>query len=174
MLAATASLLALAGTAQAAITQTAITSPSDPAYFYDPTGGATDSSGNPIAGFTVTGTTNSTDPANDTVDIDCYSDDGSTGSNQGTLVSNVALNSTGGFSTTVTYWEMENTGYTATCRLRAVPAVTQPTTGLGSFAGPRVLLAYMATRWDYYNGGAAIETYGLYAPQLGAANMYEP
>lgn len=174
MLAATTSLLALAGTAQAAISQTAITSPSDPAYFYDPTGGATDNSSNAIAGFTVTGTTNSTDPASDTVDIDCYSDDGSTGIDEGTLVSNVGLNSSGGFSTTVRYGDMENTGSTASCRLRAVPAGTQPTAGLASFAGPRVLLAYMATRWDYYNGGEAIETYGLYAPQLGAANMYQP
>ncbi|MGH3263545.1 MAG: hypothetical protein ACRDNS_16300 [Trebonia sp.] len=151
------------------ITQTAITSPTDPSYYYDPTGGA-------YGSITVTGTTNSTDPANDTVDIDCYSDDGDSSSDEYTVAPDVTLNADGGFSTTVPYSALEE-GYVAydpdgsMCRLRAVPASTSPSSGLGSFAGPRVLLAYLGVEYDN-NTYENLDDYQLDAPQLGATNVY--
>jgi hypothetical protein len=156
------------------ITQTAITSPSDPAYFYDSTGGA-------YGGFTVSGTTNSTDPSSDTVDIDCYYDDGNQADSYtsgdttyydiSTLVTGVSVNSSGGFSTTVPYSAIEEASFNGACRLRAVPSGEEPTTGLGSFAGPRVLLAYLSKSFDY-DTGTQVTYYSVQAPQLGAYNTY--
>ncbi len=146
------------------ITQTAITSPADPSYFYDPTAGA-------LGGITVTGTTNSTNPSSDTVDILCYADNGSTSdpiTTPSVLVSGVALNASGGFTTTVPYSAIEVNSYLndGECRLRAVPSGTEPTTGLSSFSGPRVLVsflspAYSATNPSYLFG------YTLTAAELG-------
>lgn len=169
-----------AGGARAAsntITATSITSPSDPSYFYDPTGGAfTDPSLGSYAGFTVTGTTNSTDPAGDHVDIDCYSDNGSSGTYQYTVSQQpVSLSANGSFSTFVPYSGFEHESYAdpngSACRLRAVPTGTEPVSALGSFTGPRVLLSYLAT--DYFGpGGTDTTDYTLTAPQLGATNVY--
>src|ERR1700691_5329459 len=69
--------------ADTTITQTAITSPSNPSFYYDATEGA-------YGGFTVSGTTNSTDPSSDQVDIDCYQNDGSGPEDFGTLVPGVS------------------------------------------------------------------------------------
>jgi hypothetical protein len=161
-----------AGTAQAALTQTAITSPGDPSYFYDPTGGAT-------GAFTVTGTTDSTDPATDQVDIDCYSGNGGGGeSYQYTLVPGVSLDANGNFSQAIPYSDLESNGFFnpvespngSVCRLLAVPAGTQPTTGLDAYAGPRVLLSYLATA--YTGDGTTASDYILVAPALGATDIY--
>ena len=164
-----------AGAASAAlpgITQTAITSPSDPSYFYDSTGGAS-------GGFTVAGTTNSSDPASDQVDIDCYEDDGSSGTYEYTVYSDVSLNSSGGFSQFVPYSDMEEPYFdlyygpptSGSCRLRAVPAGTAPATGLGSYVGPRVLLSYLATEYDS-SEGETVPDYILVGAGLGATNVY--
>lgn len=168
------------------ITQTAITSPSDPAYFYDATAGA-------YGGITVAGTTNSTDPSSDEVDIDCYDDNGSQADsyeaydyNDGeydlteydisTLVTNVPLNADGSFSATIPYSAVENSERDGECRLRAVPAGTQPSSALSSYAGPRVLLAYLAPEYsngDDSDGNDSVEySYELNAPQLGAVDTY--
>lgn len=70
LIAATLLIVSFAPDARAAggtITATSVTSPADPSFFYDSTYGA-------YGGFTVTGTTNSTSPAIDAVDIDCYTE----------------------------------------------------------------------------------------------------
>lgn len=161
-----------AGTARAAtpntITQTAITSPSDPSYFYDPTGGAQDASGNGL-GFTVSGTTNSSSPLTDQVDIACYSAD----QYQYPVVQNVSLGANGSFSVFVPYSDMEQASIYepngSTCRLLAVPAGTTPALG-GGYTGPRVLLSYLEVAYPY--PGANLADYSLVAPQLGATNLY--
>lgn len=151
------------------ITQTAITSPSDPSYFYDPTGGAADLTTGATSGFTVTGTTNSTAPASDRVDIACYA----SGSFQYTVATGVALNSSGGFSVFVPYSSMESAGIYwpngSSCQLLAVPAGSEPKDTSG-FTGPRVLLAYLQASYPY--PGTNLADYTLVAPQLGATNLY--
>lgn len=151
------------------ITQTAITAPSDPSYFYDATGGAADVTTGATSGFTVTGTTNSTAPASDQVDIACYA----SGSFQYTVATGVSLNSSGGFSVFVPYSSMENAGVYlpngSSCRLLAVPAGSAPK-DLSGFTGPRVLLAYLQASYPY--PGTNLADYTLVAPQLGATNLY--
>ena len=169
-----AATLVPAGVAQAnTITQTAITSPADPSYFYDPTAGA-------YGAITVTGTTNSTAPSSDQVDIYCYVDNGSTadpamtssGAYTGTLLAaGVALDSSGGFSTTIPYSAFENSSADA-CRLRAVPAGTAPTSGLASFAGPRVMIASLVPTYSFSSADSYLFDYTLTAPQLGAQDLY--
>lgn len=168
-------LLAQVGAAQAVsvntISRTSITSPSDPSYFYDSTGGAT-------GGFTVTGTTNSSQPATDAVDIDCYSDDDGGSSDGGPLVSDVPLRSDGSFSTTVPYLAIEEASGTGACRLRAVPAGTQPISGLASFAGLRVLVAWLGLSYNVNfagtdpESGTLLRGYALWSPGLGADNVF--
>jgi hypothetical protein len=143
------------------ITQTAITSPSDPSYYYDSTGGS-------YGGFTISGTTNSTDPSSDTVDIDCYTDDGN---EWGSVAQGVSLDSAGGFTTTASYASVEEAGYDGLCRLRAVPAGTTPSSGLDSFTGPRVLLSYLSKSFDY-DTGTQVTNYSFEAPQLDAYDTY--
>jgi hypothetical protein len=160
--------LVVTGAAQAAITTTAITSPTDPTFAYDSTGGAAS------ATLTVTGTTNSTVPATDTVDIDCYADDGSaaaSGPSPSQLAEDVPLQSDGSFSTSITDEAIENAENGAPCRLRAVPSGAPPTTGLSSFTGPRYLLAYLDL--TQASSSAPISDYYVFAPQLGAANDYD-
>lgn len=170
------SLLAFAGAAQAdvgtTITQTAITSPSDPAFFYDPTGGGFDSVTGNDAGFTVTGTTDSTDPANDQVDIYCDVDNGTAVTDENLVLPGVSLDANGSFTTIIPYWEMEEDYNPDPCRLRAVPAGVDPSTvDLSDYTGPRVLLAYLDTDYEY-NYRQAVWDYYLFAPQLGSADDY--
>ncbi len=150
------------------ITQTAITSPSDPSYFYDPTGGGQDANGKAL-GFTVTGTTNSSSPSTDQVDIACYS----AGTYQYAVVQNVSLSADGGFSVFVPYYDMEVAGIYSpdgsSCQLRAVPAGAQPPLG-GGYSGPRVLLSYLTATYPY--PGSSLADYSVVAPQLGATNLY--
>jgi len=96
------------------ITQTAITSPSDPSYFYDPTDGGVDPTTGATTGFTVTGTTDSTDPTGDAVDIDCYQD-----GSEYTVLPDVSVNSSGGFSAFVPYEFLEDE-YVSCARFRLV------------------------------------------------------
>jgi hypothetical protein len=168
LLALTMGLFAVGG-AQAAITTTAITSPNDPTFAYDSTDGAAS------ATLTVTGTTDSTAPGTDEVDIDCYADDGSSGTvnTNGKLVSAVSLRSTGSFTATVPDLAIENAESSAPCRLRAVPTGTTPTTGLASFAGPRYALAYLELYPSNTSTAPMIDDYYVFAPQLGAADDYD-
>ncbi|MGH3267043.1 MAG: hypothetical protein ACRDNS_34250, partial [Trebonia sp.] len=156
------------------ITQTAITSPADPSYFYDATGGA-------YGGITLTGTTNSTDPSSDTVDIDCYDDDGNTAESDGygdyyvSTLATVPLDASGGFSATIPYATVEQASSNGECRLRAVPAGTTPTSDLSSFAGPRILLASLDLTYTYgpdSDEPNVLGDYQLTAPQLGAVDSY--
>jgi hypothetical protein len=162
------------------ITQTAITSPSDPAYFYDASDGASDPtstappSSQNTAGFTVTGTTNSTDTADDTVDIDCYDDNGSQAdSNPVSTLVTVPVNADGSFSAFVPYYDVEDDSYqeSGACRLRAVPAGTTPTDGLSSYAGPRVLLSSLSPEYSFGDGSLLV-AYSLESPELGAINSF--
>ncbi|MGC9221747.1 MAG: hypothetical protein ACP5H2_10420 [Solirubrobacteraceae bacterium] len=171
-----AALLLQAGVAQAAITQTAITSPADPSYFYDPTGGA-------FGAITVSGTTNSSAPATDQVDIVCSIDNGTTtdptppsGAPIEPVATGIPLDANGDFSTTVTYASIEAATGTGQCRLRAVPAGTTPT-DISAFSGPRVLLAYLNLGYGGVPGESVgydnvLGTYILVAPQLGAVNSF--
>jgi hypothetical protein len=120
-------LIAAAG-AQAAVTQSSITSPSDPFYGFDQ--GQTQN-------VTISGTSNGT--SSDSVDIRCYSDDGSSGTPVQTVATGVPVNAGGSFSISV---PLGNLG-TSLCRLRAVPGASSPTTGLSAFAGPRAALGYL-------------------------------
>jgi hypothetical protein len=154
---------------------TAITSPSDPSYFYDPTAGA-------LGAITVTGTTTGTDPSSAGVDIECYNDDGSTAGGDGygdydvyPLVTGVALDSNGDFSTTIPYSRIEEQNQEGICRLRAVPSVTAPATPptgeLSGYAGPRVMLAYLDP--GYTPGGDShLSDWQVIAPQLAAVDSY--
>jgi len=145
------------------ITQTAITSPADPSYFYDPTAGA-------YGSITVSGTTNSTSPASDKVDIDCYYDNGTSvdpNNAPQTLVAGVGLDANGGFTATVPYSAIESVSSDGECTLRAVPAGTTPMTGLGQFSGPRILLSYLQPYYTFGNP-SYLQAYTMNVPGLGA------
>jgi hypothetical protein len=166
------------------ITQTAITSPSDPSYYYDSTNGA-------YGGITVTGTTDSTDPSSDAVDIDCYVDNGTDVDSSYysggyydepaapvVLAPDVPLDANGEFSTTVSYAAIEEDSYyqDGACQLRAVPTDTgpeaqaAPVSLLGSYTGPRVLVSYLSPDYDYE--GSGLQDFGVTAPALGADDYY--
>lgn len=142
--------------AQAAVTQSSITSPSDPFYGFNQ--GQTQS-------VTISGTSNGT--SSDTVDIRCYNDDGSSGISAGAVATGVAVSSVGSFSTSVLLSALEQGS--SLCRLRAVPGGTTPTTGLSAFAGPRTALGYLTRAtvngrlYDFY----------VYDAQLAAADDYD-
>jgi hypothetical protein len=152
--------------AHADVTQTAITSPSGTDYYYDASSGA-------YGGFTVTGTTNSTDPSSDSVDIDCYENSGSGPYDAGTLVSGVPLDASGSFSTPVSYSDIEQYySVSDDCQLAAVSSSdTSPPTDLSAYTGPRVLLAELS---PYYGGEdqSDLTGYDLWDPQLGAEDDF--
>ena len=146
--------LAFAASAQATsvVTQSAITSPSDPYYVLDQ--GQTQT-------VTIAGTANV--PGND-VNIDCYQDDGSSGSMIATVASNVLVQNDGTFSTSVPIADLKLVGSSQLCRLRAVDSsVAAPTSGLSAFAGPR-------TAYSYLNPGT--RDYYLFVQQLAMADDY--
>lgn len=167
LIAATLLIVSFAPDARAAggtITATSVTSPADPSFFYDSTYGA-------YGGFTVTGTTNSTSPAIDAVDIDCYTESAGSYTYQGTLVPNVALDGSGDFTADVTYLEVEQAATyasAAACRLAAVPAGTQPS-DLSAFTGPRVLLSQLMPYYSYPSGD--MYSYTLLTAQLDAISV---
>jgi hypothetical protein len=128
-----------AGTASAAITSTAVTSPSG-----NPFHAVFDDNAATPPTITIAGTTNSTAPATDTVDIYCtYYEDGEVDDN--TVDTNVALDSSGAFSDTVSFDDEGN------CTLRAVPHMVDPgDVALGQYTGP--LLENDYTELDYVSG----------------------
>ncbi|HWD85504.1 MAG TPA: hypothetical protein VG321_07115 [Solirubrobacteraceae bacterium] len=144
----------LVASAQAAVTTSSITSPSDPFFGFDQ--GQTQN-------VTISGTSNGN--SSDSVDILCYNDNGSSGSSHATVASNVPVSSGGSFSTTVPITSLR--GYT--CRLRAVPSGTAPTSGLSSYSGPRISVGYINKDTT---GTGALYDYYAYAPQLSAADDY--
>jgi hypothetical protein len=144
--------------AQATVTTTTITSPSDPFFGFDQ--GQTQN-------VTISGTSDGN--ASDSVDILCYNDNGSDGNRTGTVISGVSVDSSGDFSTSVALDQLEAGGNLETCRLRAVPHGTEPTTGLTSFAGPRVAVGYL----DTTTRGSSLIDYYLFSPQLTGADDYD-
>lgn len=148
--------LVMAAGAQAAVTTSSITSPSDPFFGFDQ--GQTQN-------VTISGTSNGT--TGDSVDIDCYIDNGSTGSSNATIASGISVDSAGSFSTSVALSTFDEK---APCRLRAVPSGTTPTTGLGSFSGPRVSVGYLDTDTNTAN---ELSDFYVYEPQLTAADDYD-
>ena len=148
LFAALALTLAAAAGAQAAVTHSSITSPTDPFFGFDQ--GQTQN-------VTISGTSDGT--TGDDVDILCYNDDGSTGTAHSTVASDVPVAADGTFTTSVPISDLVyttvvySTGY---CRLRAVPSGTAPTSGLSAFAGPRALVGHLLQMieddrlFDYY------------------------
>jgi Glucodextranase, domain B len=148
--------LSAASAAQAAVTQSSITSPSDPYFGLDQ--GQTQS-------VTISGTSNGT--TSDQVDVKCYHDDGSTGTVQGTVTSGVAVQADGSFSTSVALQALRvGTGL---CRLRAVPAGTSPTSGLSAFAGPRTSIGWLRL----FQNGAVPDGFFVREMQLAAGVEYD-
>lgn len=130
-----------AGTASAVITQTAITTPSSPFYYQF------DHNASPTPTVTISGTTNSTAPGSDAVDINCYYAQG------GNIIaapvaSDIVTDASGNFSYTgpinTVYEEPAPIGAMGrTCTLRAVPAGDTSTSGLSQYAGPFSELDYL-------------------------------
>lgn len=150
--------LAGAASAQATVTSSSITTPADPFFGFDQ--GQTQN-------VTISGASDGT--MGDEVDIDCYSDNGSTGTTLGsTVASAVPVQADGSFTTTVLLSALEQGEYQL-CRLRAVPAGTTPTSGLASYAGPRVAVGYLDPTMS---SGALVDFYA-YAPQLTATDDYD-
>ncbi len=152
--------LVVPSVAQAAVTQSSITTPADPYYAIWNEQVATPA-------VTVSGTSDGT--TGDAVDIDCYHDDGSTGARQTPpLASNVPVGADGSFSTTVPLDALEGTGG-GECRLRAVPYSTTPTSGLGAYAGPRSLVGH----YQLDTAPAPVPTdYDIFSRELGAEDEY--
>lgn len=107
--------------ASADITSTSVTSPVGPYYAFDPNEAAQDPT------VTVTGTTNSTAPGTDTVDLKCTYDR----TNAATLASGVALTGSGEFSAVVPF---DNFPSDQICFIRAIP--TGWNGAQGDFSGP--------------------------------------
>jgi hypothetical protein len=118
---ATGALAALVGPAAAAVTDTRITSPADPAFIMSPATGA--------AGLTVTGVSNG---KTDKVDIRC---DGTIAL---LLKANVTPNAAGAFGTTISAATMTKLAGQS-CQLRAVPANHISTSS--HFVGVRLLVS---------------------------------
>jgi hypothetical protein len=158
--AALALLLGTAAGAQAAVTQSSITSPADPFFGFNQ--GQTQS-------VTISGTSNGNSA--DTVDIVCYVDDGTSGNPQFTVAPNVPIGNDGTFTTSVPIADLVfstqefTSGY---CRLRAVPGGTTPSSGLNSFAGPRVLVGHL----QEFMNAAGLEDYYAVDPQLTASDDF--
>ncbi len=114
--------LIVAPAANAAITGSSITTPTDPTYLI-----ADESASSQT--FAISGTTTGGIPATDQVDIRCYH-----GTTSTLVASGVALSSDGSFSLPSADL---NQVRDSICRLRAVPAGTTPS-NLTPFAGPRL------------------------------------
>lgn len=106
--------------AQAAITGSQITTPSDPSFFI-----ADESASSQT--FAIAGTTSGGNPATNLIDVNCYF-----GTTHVTVAKNVALKADGSFSIQKANL---NNPLDLTCRLRAVPAGTNPS-NTTPFAGP--------------------------------------
>jgi hypothetical protein len=149
--------LVLASPAAAAITSSQISSPSSPTYsVFD------HDAPNTIA---VSGTTNSSAPGTDKVDLDCFH-----GTTETQLAANVSLDGSGGFS--VPAAALANLSE-QTCRLRAVPAGTVPTAAeLAKFAGPVLATGLRSTSWVNGNPAEPIVDFGVTGQALSAADQF--
>ena len=157
LFAALALTLAAAAGAQAAVTHSSITSPTDPFFGFDQ--GQTQN-------VTISGTSNGT--TGDQVQILCYSDNGSTGPCSERSTTPFRVGADGTFSVTVSLRTLEQ-GNLDTCRLRAVPAPQlAPTTGLSAFTGPRTLVGTLTRSMN----GSTLFDYFIQAPQLTATDQY--
>jgi hypothetical protein len=108
--------------ARAAIVGSQITTPANPSFFIADENASTQT-------FAIAGTTSGGNPATNLVDVRCYS-----GGSSVMVAKNVSLKSDGSFSVP----KADLTGpLDLTCRLRAVPAGTNPA-NLTPFAGPVV------------------------------------
>jgi hypothetical protein len=142
------------------LTQSAITSPSGPYYVLDQ--GQTQT-------VTISGTTNVDDAGGD-VDIGCYQDDGSSGTEVDVVAPNVTVQGDGSFSVTVPIANLGTSNTSQLCRLRAVDSDNPPpTTGLNAFTGPQTAYSYLQTS---VNGSELYDFY-LYEQQLTAAADYD-
>jgi hypothetical protein len=106
--------------AAAAIAGSRITTPADPSFFIADENAGTQT-------FAIAGTTTGGNPASNRVDINCYSDGSSV-----TIAKSVSLKPDGSFSLPKASL---NNPLDLTCRLRAVPAGTNPS-NLTPFSGP--------------------------------------
>jgi hypothetical protein len=149
--------LTFAATAQAAITGSSITTPSDPSFLIGDDDAATQN-------FTISGTTTGGTPATDKVDVRCYSSTGSV-----PLKTGISLNPDGTFSATDAAFPSSD----GVCRLRAVPAAMSPADPT-PFAGPVVGFGERGTSTvpPGPNGGTIYDYY-IYGQQLTAAFDYD-
>ena len=106
--------------AHAAIIGSQITTPADPSFFIADENASTQT-------FAIAGTTSGGNPATNLVDINCYS-----GGTHVAVAKNVSLKADGSFSVPKANL---NNPLDLTCRLRAVPAGSNPS-NLTPFAGP--------------------------------------
>ncbi len=156
-------MLALASTAAAAITESQVTTPGSPTFgIYDQ---------DAPQGIDVAGTTDSTEPASDEVNLDCYNGSGP-GFEFANLTQNVELASDGSFSAS----GLEPEEITdRVCRLLAVPSGPPPAENeLEPFSGP--VLGLSEIKSEKISGGPNDgQAYDFYAwgQQLTAANDYE-
>jgi hypothetical protein len=148
-----------AGQASAAITETAVTSPGPGPLFYNPD---TNGPGTPLE---VSGTTNSTDPAVDQVDIKCAYDNGAEDSGS-TLAGGVPVENDGSFSAQI---DLNLLSYYI-CRLIAVPAGEGTPYPLANRAGPVVGVGGFSRveisggpndgkLYDFYQASSALQGY---------------
>jgi hypothetical protein len=126
--------------ASAAITTTSITSPTSP-FVYTFNDNAT-----PTPTVEITGTTDSTAPGTDTIDINCYYTQAANGINHTNIANNISLAGDGSFDWTGSVSEE------STCTLRAVPHNYGDTYPLTQFSGPFSVLNF--TRQDEVSGGS--------------------
>ena len=115
-------VLVFTPTAHAAISGSQITSPTDPSFFVADESASTQT-------FAIAGTTSGGNPSTNTVDVNCYS-----GGSFVTVAKSVPLRSDGSFSIPEAKL---NHVLDLTCRLRAVPAGTNPANPT-AFHGPVV------------------------------------
>lgn len=142
--------------ARGAITATQITTPTDPSFFV-----ADETTPNPS--FAISGTTTG-GTASDAVDIRCYYDGTSA-----VVIKNVPVKSDGSFSVPAAPL---NKIVDLTCRLRAVPAATNPF-DVNAYSGPVVGIGERdSTAVGGGPNAGKLYDYYLYAPQLTAAFDY--
>jgi PASTA domain len=157
-LCALAAALVAVPSAQAAITGSHVTQPTDPRYIVNDE----DAGGSTLA---VKGTTTGGNPAVDKVDLLCFQ-----GTDHPDLASNVPLDSSGKFS--VPAADLSNIEYML-CRLRAVPAGTVPA-NLAPFAGPLLGIDHRET--SKLGPGPNLDTpydFYIWAQQRAGAFDYE-
>jgi MFS family permease len=156
-LALTAVLALGSGRAAAAITTTHITTPATTTFEIE-------NQDEPLVQLAVAGTTDSTDPSHDTVDIYC-----SGGGYDQLVAASVPLAADGSFAT-----EIGGPSVFGTCRLRAVPSGPGVPADPSPFTGP---VDARGTGWSYKVSGGPNEgeTYSfvVFDQQLSAADQFD-